>query len=286
MPTSQESTRVNPLLELGSITRSLSFAPAPWVLKQCVKTDFVYLENPPGYESLKEDFSWDITWKQEVDRRQSAEPIRYAVSVGVKKFRSQVIKRNKVASLARQFIGRIQSPTINLLDMGCGQGGLLEGVISALPPTLGSRCAPHGIELSTDLARIADDNLRRLGGRCIHDNALHGLDDFQEGYFDMIIMSSFLEHEINPLPLLRRCRERMREGGFIIIKVPNFDCWNRHMRAEKWCGFRWPDHVNYFTPKTLQAMINRADLGVARMNFMDRHPLSDSMYLVAQKIQK
>ena len=28
--------------------------------------------------------------------------------------------------------------------------------------------------------------------------------------------------------------------------------------AKRWCGFRYPDHLNYFTPKTLAAMAGEA----------------------------
>lgn len=278
-----DTKRVNPLLEREGQSTILRFAPAPWVLRQCDETDFVFLENPPGYEALKEDFAWEHTWREEVLRRQAAEPTFYRISSGVKQFRSRVMKRNKVGALADKFLRKIVSPEIRLLDMGCGSGGLLAGVISTLAPALALRCRPHGIELSTGLARLAEANMSSLGGHCIHDNALDGLRQFPENHFDLIIMSSFLEHEINPLPLLRRCHERVRDGGFVIIKVPNFDCLNRHLRSERWCGFRWPDHVNYFTPRTLKAMIERAGLRMAQMNFLDRHPLSDNMYAVVHK---
>ena len=54
----------------------------------------------------------------------------------------------------------------------------------------------------------------------------------------------------------------------------------RHLRGPRWCGYRWPDHVNYFTPATLQRMAEAAGLRVARMNALDRSPLSDSLYAV------
>jgi hypothetical protein len=47
-----------------------------------------------------------------------------------------------------------------------------------------------------------------------------------------------------------------------------------------WCGFRWSDHVNYFTPATLTLMASAAGFAVSRMGFLDRQPLSDSMYSV------
>ena len=67
------------------------------------------------------------------------------------------------------------------------------------------------------------------------------------------------------------------------VKVPNYACFNRTVRGDRWCGFRWPDHVNYFTPRTLREMVESAGLRIARMNFFDRHPFSDNMYAVLEK---
>ena len=117
----------------------------------------------------------------------------------------------------------------------------------------------------------------------MNQSALEGLGSFPEDTFDLIVMSSFLEHEVNPLPLLRRCRERLRRGGAIVLKVPNFASLNRRLRGAQWCGFRWPDHVNHFTPRTLKAMMRQAGLEVQRMTFLDRHPFSDNMYAVVKK---
>ena len=100
---------------------------------------------------------------------------------------------------------------------------------------------------------------------------------------DVIVLSSFLEHEAAPLPLLRHCRAALQPGGFVLVKVPNHASWNRHLRGPRWCGYRWPDHVNYFTPATLRAMAERADLTVARMSWHDRFALSDSLYAVLRR---
>ena len=96
----------------------------------------------------------------------------------------------------------------------------------------------------------------------------------------VIVLSCILEHEIEPLTLLRRCRERLAADGRIIVKVPNYNCIGRLLRGRKWCGFRWPDHVNYFTAQTLSAMARAAGLEVVRMGLFDRSPFSDSLYAV------
>ncbi len=289
-----------PLLERDTPTTRLPFAPAPWVLRRCDESGFVFLENPPGYDALHETFAWQTTFKAESAARKQAEPLRYSASQAMKRFRSRVLKRNKVCELAVRELSRawmdapqqardasVATPTdasrINLLDLGCGLGGMLVTVMERLPSDLRARCAPHGVEISTEQARIADATLSQAGGRCVHSDAIHGLTLFEPDFFDVIILSSFLEHEIEPLPLLRNCFTHLRPGGAVIIKVPNFDSVNRTLRGDKWCGFRWPDHVNYFTPSTLRTMAGLARLNVARMNFFDRQPLSDSLYAVLRK---
>ena len=107
--------------------------------------------------------------------------------------------------------------------------------------------------------------------------------EFQDSFFDVVVLSSFLEHEINPLSLLKNTFIKLKDKGNVIIKVPNFDSWNRHLRKEKWCGFRHPDHVNYFTPKTLKDISLRSGFKKFSMGFLDRQPLSDSMYAVLEK---
>ena len=94
------------------------------------------------------------------------------------------------------------------------------------------------------------------------------------------MLSCILEHEIAPLPLLRSCRACLAADGRMIVKVPNYACLARHVRGRRWCGYRWPDHVNYFTPATRAATARAAGLRVVRMGIMDRNPLSDSLYAV------
>ncbi len=277
-------TRSSPLLEREGKTTLLRDAPAPWVLRRCEETGFVFLENPPGYASLQDEYAWEQTYNRETAARAAAEPARHAVSAGLKRIRRQVLKRNKIADITVELVsGLANSPQIRLLDLGCGWGALLGEVITRLPQDLRRRCHPHGIEISTELARWSEQAMAPLGGHCVHAPALEGLDRFEQNFFDVVVMASFLEHEMQPLPLLRRCYQRLKPGGYVVVKVPNYDCWNRHLRGARWCGYRWPDHVNYFTAATLRAMAQAAGLEIARMRFADRSPLSDSLYAVLRK---
>lgn len=275
--------RVCPLLERATATRVLDIAPPPWRALECLETGFVFLANPPGYDSLKSEFAWEQTWQRESARRARAEPARYAVSALLKRLRARVLKRNRMASLAAGLVSRSEAGVIRIVDLGCGWGELLGRVMDRLPPALKSRCEPWGVEISNELARQSSAAFAANGGQCIHASALDGLAQFAPASLDLIVMASFLEHETQPLPLLRHSRDALRAGGRVLIKVPNHASWNRFLRGPRWCGYRWPDHVNYFTPSTLTAIARRAGLEVERMNRFDRLPFSDSLYAVLRK---
>ncbi len=75
----------------------------------------------------------------------------------------------------------------------------------------------------------------------------------------------------------------LKPGGVAIIKVPNFASVNRRVMGSRWCGFRFPGHVNHFTPASLSTMVADAGLTPVGFDFFDRFPLSDNMWMVVRK---
>jgi SAM-dependent methyltransferase len=277
------SPRFCPLLERDGPWTMLDGAPAPWALRRCVETGFVYLANPPAQERYRDEFAWEVTHEQESVRRQRREPLLHALSGALKTFRQRFLKRDKTAAIIRGLVrdaASVVTGPIRLIDVGCAKASLSVRVADRLPRTISDRLEPVGIEISNYLAKLAHLALRCRGGRCFHGTALDGLASIDPESAHVIVLSCILEHEIAPLPLLRRCRERLASDGRIVVKVPNYTCLGRWLRGSQWCGYRWPDHVNYFTPATLTAMARAAGLKVVRMNAFDASPLSDSLYAV------
>ncbi|MCX7432401.1 MAG: methyltransferase domain-containing protein [Planctomycetia bacterium] len=277
---SKSLLRSCPLLERASESQPLPYAPFPWSLRRCSDTGFVYLANPPAQDLFRDTFAWEVTHKTESRRRQQAEPAVHAMSEAAKTFRRRVLKRDKVAALGRRIACTFGTGPIRLVDVGCAEGTLIERVVEGIPADVADRVEPIGIEISTHLASVAGRTLSRRGGRCIHATGIEGLAMLEPASVHMIVLSCILEHEIEPLTLLRHCRERLTADGSVIVKVPNFNCLGRLIRGRKWCGFRWPDHVNYFTATTLASMARSAGFDVVRMGLFDRSPLSDSLYAV------
>ena len=58
----------------------------------------------------------------------------------------------------------------------------------------------------------------------------------------------------------------LKPGGKVFVRVPNFGSLNRRVIGKAWCGFRHPDHVNYFTTDTLERLAGQLGFRVQILN--------------------
>jgi ubiquinone/menaquinone biosynthesis C-methylase UbiE len=193
--------------------------------------------------------------------------------------RRSFFRRNKIRDLA---VTHMPYPPTTLIDIGCGRGRAVAELAKELIEA-GYQPIPLGIEISSELARTARSKLEKLMGRCLNTDALSGLKQVPDGIASLVLMSAYLEHECQPLEVLRNAARCLQTGGVVVIKVPNFASWNRRIMGPRWCGFRYPDHVNYFTPQNLFRIAQKAGLKVRRHGWTDAFPTSDNMYFVLEK---
>ena len=245
------------------------YSVAPWVLKTCASCAMVYLENPPAYEDLKEELAWERTFAEESKARRKRNPVLYKLGRMPKALVQKLFKRDKLMALVKAYV----APGM-VLDVGCGGGHTLE----TLPP----QYVPCGVEISVGLSAEAQARFAPRGGFCVAGDALSGLQGLDAAMFSGVIMTSFLEHEVRVGEVLVETARVMKPGARLIVKVPNYASWNRSMRGAKWCGFRYPDHVNYFTPQLLVRLTEQSGFRVVRFAMSDKMPTSDTMWLVAE----
>jgi SAM-dependent methyltransferase len=239
-----------------------------WTVRNCAGCGFVYIDKAPVYETLKSVMAWEKTTKVEEQRRAEIRPISYKFSK-LTRARMHLFPRRKMPDLVDQFAqpGRV-------VDLGCGEGGQLNG--------LADRFIPYGIEISEQAAAIGNTLFAQRGGGVICAPSLDGLKEVEDGFFSAATLRSYLEHETNPEPVLNELYRTLQPGGVAIIKVPNFAAVNRMIMGRKWCGFRYPDHLNYFTPRTLKAMAEKCGYAVTS-GFAHKLPTSDNMYAILTK---
>lgn len=234
------------------------YSSPPWQVVECARCRFVYLRNPPEYKELSQDFAWEKTRVAEVKRRKERSPVRMWLD-NMTRWRAEIYSPGIGARLKRLFApGRV-------LDVGCGSG-------KKVPEPF----VPFGIEISEALSREADEHMRARGGRAIHAPAVEGVREFPDRYFSGILLRSFLEHEKQPKALLEECSRVLADDGAIYVRVPNFGSLNRRALGGKWCGFRYPDHVNYFTTRSLAAMAADCRLELKLLNPI-RLPFDDNI---------
>jgi SAM-dependent methyltransferase len=224
------------------------YSSASWKIVSCQSCGFVYLRNPPKYEALVDEFAWEKTRDAEAKRRRRRRPIRKWLDEHTR-WRSSIFRPSQATQLKRMFK---PGP---ILDVGCGAG-------REIPEPF----VPFGIEISRELAAEAQSYMCPRGGDAIHAPALEGIRRFDDNQFTGVMLRSFLEHEVEPKALLKEAARVLATDGRIYVRVPNFGSVNRRVSGAQWCGFRYPDHVNYFTTQSLRAMADGCGLQLRLIN--------------------
>ena len=96
-----------------------------------------------------------------------------------------------------------------LLDVGTGSG---------LLPHL-ARTRGYEVE-GTDLSKHVSENVPPRAGFPIHQGTIEDINFTRQ--FDIITMLHVLEHTSNPLSTMKRCKELLPDGGYIVVVVPNY----------------------------------------------------------------
>tara|TARA_B100000519_G_C14231096_1_gene432414 strand:- start:95 stop:967 length:873 start_codon:yes stop_codon:yes gene_type:complete len=282
------SPRENPLTGTVTPVKETPYSNGEWKVVECQETGMVFLENPPDYSRLVEEFAWEKTFEEESKRRRQEEPVVAFASSLSKSLKRRLRKRERLEKVSFSLLDKIarERPAetdLAVVDVGCGSGEKLLRIVRQYEAVRDTSLRPIGIEISAQLAQETDQCLGPIGGRCIHSSAIDGLASLEDASVDLVILCSYLEHEIRPLEVLQNVSLKLRKGGYVIVKVPNYGSWNRRFRQRRWCGFRYPDHVNYFTPQTLIRIIESSGLKVRRMNLRDCLPTNDNVWAIARR---
>ncbi len=263
-----DNARACPLCSADNANRPPMAEGAEWGLTTCGECGFVYLRIVPAVESLAAESGWEDTWEAEHQRRRREEPALHRVQNVFHRV-PRIFRRDKLTSLVHRFL-----PTGRVLDVGCGKGHRSERL----------RCDVrlYGIEIEESVVEEANRRFARRGGYVVCAPAREALPRFEDGFFHGAILRAYLEHEHNPFAVLAALHPKLRPGSPVILKVPNHACLNRRVRGRRWCGYRFPEHVNYFTPGTLRRIMEKTGYRVDRFQLRDRAPLSDNMWMVAR----
>jgi methionine biosynthesis protein MetW len=157
-----------------------------------------------------------------------------------------------------QSIARLVPKGARVLDLGCGDGALLDHLQRE------RGCTGYGVE-------IADDNVlacAKRGVNVIQLNLDEGLSMFQDDSFDIVLQIDTLQHLRNAETMLR---ETARVGKLGIVAFPNFAHWpNRlsvlrgRMPVTKRLPYQWYDtpNIRVGTFKDFEVLATRNKLAI------------------------
>lgn len=146
----------------------------------------------------------------------------------------------------------------HLLDVGCGTGVFLDMVRKR-----GWR--GRGIEVSTTAVRYARD----VFGLDVIEGSIESWPGDGETY-DVVTMFDVLEHLRDPVEAVRKIRNRLRDGGILVLEVPNQEgLLDRAAGVAYRLGWRKPvsalynlHHLFYFSVRSLSRLLRDAGFGI------------------------
>ena len=161
------------------------------------------------------------------------------------------------------------SPKSRVLDLGCGNGELLAYLQAE------KKVSGYGIEINKE--RITQ--CIKKGVNVVEQNLNHGLDNFQEQSFDVVVMSQALQAVQRPDQLLL---EMLRIGQKCVVTFPNFGHWSTRtyllfkgrMPVSRALPYHWYNtpNIHLCTFKDFEALCRRLEIQVLSRTVVDsRH---------------
>lgn len=148
-------------------------------------------------------------------------------------------------------------PTDDVIDIGCHKGEM----------TVYLRKRTKGRIVGVDISEQAIEDARKFWGNLDIEWLLGEAESIPlpDDSFDVAVLCEILEHVIDPEPVLREAERLVRDGGRVILSVPQDAVAMGHGEIderEKITGLRLNAHVREFVPS--EALKDRADLILGR----------------------
>lgn len=85
-----------------------------------------------------------------------------------------------------------------------------------------------------------------------------------DGHFDVVTLWDVIEHTPDPLHLVRRTRQLLKQDGILIVNFPDIGSWIARVMGRSW-PFLSSVHLYYFTRETMRATLHKAGFETALM---------------------
>ena len=153
---------------------------------------------------------------------------------------ARAIKQMVFDRQARALVRQLPKDIDTAYDFGCGSGAFTGALATHLP----------GRTIGLD---FFDAPPPGLGA-----DAYRSFEQAESlGPADLVTLFHVLEHDDDPLSLLRRAGRLLRAGGTLVVEVPNMDAVGGRVLGAAWDNWYLPYHRTHFSAESLTALLER-----------------------------
>jgi methionine biosynthesis protein MetW len=163
-------------------------------------------------------------------------------------------------------VARMVPPRSRVLDLGCGDGDLLAELIAS------RGCRGQGVEVSREALHACVER----GVPVVEADIDRGLPEFEDGSFDVVVLSQTLQAVHRPALVLR---ELTRVGRLGIVSFPNFGHWRLRvqlvargkMPVTRTLPYRWYEtpNIHLCTVRDFEALARAEGLTLLDRRLLD-----------------
>jgi SAM-dependent methyltransferase len=221
--------------------------PGEFNLVQCRKCGLAYINPRPDETEIKQYY-----------------PKRYYLRLGAAEFTQEYIKIMEKSFQARLRLIQRFKKSGRLLEIGCGDGHFLRYLKER-------GYEVFGLDTSEFAVSLAQENVGKpqiFKGQIFEAR-------YPEGFFDVICLFEVLEHLHNPASVLKEARRTLKNGGILVITVPNFASLERIILGDCWYGVDAPRHLYHFTKKTLRLILEKSGFTILSLDIVNSHQINE-----------
>lgn len=135
-------------------------------------------------------------------------------------------------------------PVGRMLEIGCASGAFMSRMA-------GLGWDVEGLEFSAKAAERA-----RSLGYPVCTSTIEDAPDPKRAY-DLIVGWMVLEHLHHPVLALKKLHRWTKEGGWLVISIPNAGSLEFHIFKERWYALHLPNHLYHYTPQTFEKVLEK-----------------------------
>ena len=217
-------------------------------IRQCISCGFYFVDPKINFTSKE----WEAIYSD-----------HYFHIEGTKWWRNKQKRdrKKRLDTLSRY----VNTKTPNFLDMGCGEGDMLDEAVNR-------NWNVYGIDIADNRKEQIRDNPKIHFEKCdILDANLPG------DFFEIIHMDSVFEHIHAPIQLLKVCHRLLKKNGVLFLSFPNEDSFIKDFQkliyffmgkkniSVKLMPFRNPYHVIGFNKKAIKYCAEKSNFKIMQI---------------------